>query len=120
MEIYFKDPRRPRKFRSMTIMSISAANAVREDDYTSFNLVLCGDIGYNYFVITIKYKTKDILNDMTNLSNFNYEADLLDITYHDVTKNNGMDRKPSTRFENIIKNNLDYLISLATIDRIEI
>ena len=117
MEIYFKDPRRPRKFRSMTIMSISAANAVREDGYTTFDLNIGGDIGYNYFIITIRYKTKDILNDMTNLGTFNYEANLVDIKYNDSQKGQ---IKPSTRFENIIKNDLDYLISLATIDRIEI
>ena len=118
MDIYFKRyGQHPRKFRSMYIMSIGANNATREDGYTKFDLNIGGDIGPNYFNIKIKYKTKDILNDMQNLSEFNYEASICDIYYHDVEKG---DIKPSTRFENIIKNNLDYLISMAIIDRIEL
>ena len=89
---------------------------IREDGYTKFDLIIGGDIGQNYFTIKIKYKTKDILNDMQNLSEFKYEASIYDICYHDVTKG---DIQPSTKFENIIKNNLDYLISMAIIDRID-
>lgn len=97
-------------------MSISANNVTREDEYTKFDLIIGGDIGQNYFTIKIKYKTKDTLNDTQNLSDFNYEASICDIYYHHVSKG---DIKPSTKFENIVENNLDYLISMAIIDRIE-